>query len=372
MLLNGGDCGMKAFLASVLLFCLFTVTCSCVDISAESAILYEPLSDTIIYAKNIDKRREIASTTKIMTSVVAIENGNTEDMVTVPKSCVGIEGTSMYLREGEKISLGDLLYGMMLRSGNDAAMTIAYHIGNGNVQKFVDMMNQKAYELGMKDTSFKNPNGLPAEGHYSTARDMAKLASYAMKKQMFKEIVSTKSKTVGGRSIANHNKLLRLYDGANGIKTGFTKAAGRCLVSSAERGGTELIAVTLKASDDWNDHIKLFNIGFSEYRFADIINTGDVISQVPVVGGEANSVSAVAAGSSAIFENNDKAGKIQKRIKIPHFLYAPICKGDIIGEIEYTLDGNVIESLEIASSDTVEILKEENFIEKLIRFFRRK
>lgn len=363
---------MKAVASVVMiLICLSGTICSALDVSATSAVLYEPRSETVLYTKNADKVMEIASTTKIMTAVVALERVRLDDVVTIPKQCTGIEGTSLYLKEGEKLTVSDLLYGMMLRSGNDAATAIAYHVG-GNVENFVGLMNRKAYELGMVNTSFKNPSGLPAEGHTSTAKDMAKLAAYAMKNPKFAEIVSSRTKNVPGRSLSNHNKLLRIYDGANGIKTGFTKSAGRCLVSSAERDGTELIAVTLKAPDDWNDHMKLFDMGFSNYGFADVLDAGEEIASVSVVGGDCSKVSALSAGNVAIYEHKDKLGRVKRIVKLPRFLYAPICKGDIIGEVEYILDGKVIESAGIVSSDSVGILKKENFAEKFLRFFRRK
>lgn len=363
---------LKLICSIIISVSVLLTTCLAVEVSARSAILYEPETGTVLYSKDSETKREIASTTKIMTAVVVLENAELSDIVSVHKSCVGIEGTSMYLQENEKLSVSDLLYGLLLRSGNDAAVTLAYHVGNGDVSRFVDMMNETAERIGMKNTTFMNPNGLPADGHVSTAYDMAVLTAYAMNIPEFAEVVSTKEKTVAGRLLTNHNKLLRMYDGANGVKTGYTKAAGRCLVSSAERNGMSLIAVTLSAPDDWDDHANLLDFGFNNFSVYKSPKAGEAIAEVAVVGGEnTNRISAVLAGEISLIETRGTDRGIKQEVYLPRFLYAPITRGDIIGEIKYVKDGEVIATASLVSCDSVGVYKKDGFFDRLFSFFRR-
>ncbi len=346
---------------------IFSLICSCfaIELSAHSAILYEPKTETVLFEKNADEARAIASTTKIMTAVVVLENVLLSDVVTVPQSCVGVEGTSMYLKKGEKLTVEDLLYGMLLQSGNDAAETLAYYAGGGSREKFVQMMNRTADKIGMKNTSFKNPSGLPDDEHYSTAEDMARLAAYAIKIDSFADIVSTYEKKVSGRYLKNHNKLLKLYDGANGFKTGFTKAAGRCLVSGAEREDMQLIAVTLSAPDDWNDHRKLLDFGFENF---DLYSNSQKSFNVDVVGGERMTV-CVKSINDAIFLTK-KGSDVSEIIYLPKFIYAPINYGDSVGKIEYYVDGVLKDSIEIKAVENVEEERSKTFFDKLFDFFK--
>ncbi|WP_445612616.1 D-alanyl-D-alanine carboxypeptidase family protein [Geobacillus sp. YF-1] len=247
-------------------------------VSAKSAILMEQHSGRVLFAKDAYTKRRIASITKIMTAVLAIESGKMDDLVTVSARAVRTEGSSIYLRQGEKIKLRDLVYGLMLRSGNDAAVAIAEHVG-GSVEGFVFLMNKKAAEIGMRDTEFANPHGLDdAENHYSTAYDMALLMQYAMKNSEFRRISGTKVYRApappgeeGARVWRNKNKLLTsLYEYCTGGKTGYTKRAHRTLVTTASKDGVNLIAVTLDAPDDWNDHIAMYEYGFSHYHIANV------------------------------------------------------------------------------------------------------
>jgi D-alanyl-D-alanine carboxypeptidase (penicillin-binding protein 5/6) len=240
-------------------------------VSAQAAILVDIESGRILFEKNSDQPLRIASITKIMTAIVAIENGVLSDKVVTSKNAYRVEGSSIYLRLGEKLSLEDMLYGLMLRSGNDAAVAIAEHIG-GSLDGFIYLMNQKAEELGMTQSVFNNPHGLDDhEEHYSSARDMAVLTAYAMKNETFATIVGTKRKTAPlegekwDRIWHNKNRMLTKYPYADGVKTGFTKRAKRTLVSSATKDGHSLVAVTLNAPDDWNDHIHMFEYGFNEF-----------------------------------------------------------------------------------------------------------
>ncbi|KKX56926.1 D-alanyl-D-alanine carboxypeptidase family protein [Brevibacillus sp. FSL L8-0520] len=252
-------------------------------ISAEAAALIDVASGRILYSKNGSKKMRIASLTKTMTAIVAIENGRLEDIVSVPKEAVGVEGSSIYLKNGEKLTLEELLYGLMLRSGNDAAVTVAHHIG-GSVPGFVYLMNEKAAMIGMSHTNFTNPHGLDDSNmHYSTAEDMAKLSAYALKNPVFRQIVSTKVKNISwegeeyDRRLQNKNKLLHLYQGADGVKTGYTKLAKRCLASSATRDGRQLATITLNAPDDWNDSMALMDWGFQQFSNVTVVEKGEIV-----------------------------------------------------------------------------------------------
>lgn len=253
------------------------------DVSAEAAALIDVASGRILYAKNGSKKMRIASLTKTMTAIVAIESGRLQDVVTVPKEAVGVDGSSIYLKQGEKLTLEELLYGLMLRSGNDAAVAVAHHVG-GSVPGFVYLMNEKAALIGMTHTNFTNPHGLDDSNmHYSTAEDMAKLSAYALHNPVFRQIVSTKVKSISwegekwDRRLQNKNKLLHLYNGADGVKTGYTKLAKRCLASSATRDGRQLAAITLNAPDDWNDSMKLLDWGFEHFAVSRVVTKGQTV-----------------------------------------------------------------------------------------------
>lgn len=252
------------------------------SVNAQAAILMDATTGRVLYAKNENKGMKIASLTKIMTAIIAIEQGKLTEPVKVSSRAVGVEGSSIYLKEGEKISLKTLLYGLMLRSGNDAAIAIAEHIG-GSVSGFVYLMNEKAEHLGLTQTSFANPHGLDDEKHYSSAKDLAILTSYALKNPVFREIVQTEVKKVPWpgekwhRKFYNKNKLLRLYKGADGVKTGYTKSARRTLVTSATKNGRQLVSVTLNDPNDWEDHMQLFNYGFSHFSLQKIMTKGKIV-----------------------------------------------------------------------------------------------
>jgi len=251
-----------------------------VETNAEAAALIDVASGRILFSKAGDKRMRIASTTKIMTAIIAIEHGHLADKVTVSKLAFGKEGSSIYLKLGEEMSLSDLLYGLMLRSGNDAATAIAEYVG-GSQEGFVYLMNRKAEEIGMTRSHFANPSGLDASDHYSTADDMARLAAYALKNPIFREVVKTKSKQVSREGEpwdtvwTNKNKMLSLYPGSDGVKTGFTQLSRRCLVSSATRDGQQLAAVTLNDGSDWADHSRMLDYGFKNYPLQIAVKKGE-------------------------------------------------------------------------------------------------
>ena len=252
-------CG--ALLALGLLLTLLPCRAEAVQLSAAAAILMDADSGEVLYEKDAARRMRIASTTKIMTALVVLEHARLTDTITVTGDHM-VEGSSMYLKPGETVMVEELLYGLMLCSGNDAALALADCCGG--LETFVAAMNDKAAALGMTDTSFVNPNGLDDENHYSTARDMAVLAAYAAQDPTFRRICSTRTATVGGRTMTNHNKLLSQVEGCIGMKTGYTRAAGRTLVSCAEREGRRLVAVTLCDGNDWADHKALYEMGFAE------------------------------------------------------------------------------------------------------------
>ena len=232
------------------------------QVSAKSAALLDGTTGELLYEKNGDQRALIASTTKIMTGLLVCEAGDLDRTVTVPETAAGTEGSSMYLKSGETLTRRELLYGMMLHSGNDAALTLAISI-SGSEAAFVRQMNRRACALNLTQTHFANPHGLDSGENYSTALDLARLAQAALQNEQFRAVVSTKTITCAGRTLTNHNKLLWRYDGCIGVKTGYTRHAGRILVSAAERGGRMLIAVTISDPDDWRDHVSLLDYGFA-------------------------------------------------------------------------------------------------------------
>ena len=362
----------KRLFTALILLCFFVSHSCAIDVSAKSAILYEPETKTVLFEKDSKTERPIASTTKILTALVALQHADLSETVTVPRAVVGTEGTSMYLKENEKLSVSDLLYGLLLRSGNDAASALAYHIGKGDTGRFTEMMNRTARDIGMKNSCFKNPSGLPEEGHFSTAYDMALLASRALENPLFSEIVATKEKTVAGRLLSNHNKMLRLYEGANGVKTGFTKAAGRCLVSSAERNGMTLVAVTLSAPDDWDDHTEMLDYGFDNFALKKYSSENIELPELPVAGGTLDGVSVNVCGELSFLTEKSKENGVKAEIILPRFVYAPITSGDVVGEIRYVLNGENLGSLSVVSCDTVTEYKSKSFIRKILDFFGRK
>lgn len=313
-------------------------------LSASSAVLYDPLTKTVITGVQEDARRGMASTTKIMTALVALELYELDQAVEIKPEWCGAEGSSMYLRAGEMLTVSDLLYGLMLSSGNDAAVALSC-IYSGDSSDFVGLMNAKALELGLADTHFDNPSGLDSETHYSTAHDMAVLTAAAMENETFRAIVSTKSIQIGERILTNHNKLLSMMDGAEGVKTGFTKKCGRCLVSSASRMGRRLIAVTLNAPDDWNDHIALMNEGFGRFEVQKVLSAGE-IGSVTVAAGER--CRTVGLYIEEDFSCALAAGE-QPEVTLcgPRVVYGPIDGGEQYGVVRVTLGDAVLNELPV-------------------------
>ena len=325
-------------------------------VSARHAYVLDALSGRVLYEKSPNERSLIASTTKIMTALIVCEQCNVLDRMRIPKEAVGIEGSSMYLQEGEVLTLQELLYGLMLSSGNDAAVALAIYCG-GTVEGFSQLMNDKARNLGLKGTHFENPNGLDAPDHYSTARDLAVLAAYAMENPIFRQTVSTKNLHMGQRCLTNHNKLLWRVEGADGVKTGYTKAAGRILVSSATRDSRRLIAVTIDDPDDWDDHAALLEQGFSRYAPKQIVTRGQLIETIEVAGGEGTHVQILAGEdfTYALAEGENP----QLMLPGPGFTYAPAVEGAEAGTAYVLLNGKTIGRIPVTYGQTVEQTEEE-------------
>ena len=333
-------------------------------VSAKRAYVLDAVSGRVLYEKNPDERSLIASTTKIMTALIICEQCNVLDRMRIPKEAVGIEGSSMYLQEGEVLTLQELLYGLMLRSGNDAAVALAIYCG-GTVEGFAELMNDKARNLGLKNTHFENPNGLDSPGHYSTARDLAVLAAYAMENPIFRKTVSTKSLMLGQRYLTNHNKLLWRVEGADGVKTGYTKAAGRILVSSAARNGRRIVAVTIDAPDDWNDHASLLEAGFSRYHVRQLVAKGQLVDTLEVIGGASEKVQVLAAEDFSYAVAPEE--KPQLMLPGPGFVYAPAVEGADAGLAYVLIEGKAVGKVPVIFGETIEQLPEEekSFLQKL-------
>lgn len=366
---------ITAILAAIFLFRIlfFTDVSASTENSAQSAVVIDAESGKILYEKDAHTRRGMASTTKIMTALVALENSSLDTLVTVDPRACGVEGSSIYLFENEKITMESLLYALMLQSANDAAEAIAYAI-SGSIEAFVALMNEKADEMGLTATHFDNPHGLDGETHYTTAYELALIAAKALENEIFAEIVSTVKKSIplhngeATRLLVNHNRLLREYDDIIGVKTGFTKKCGRTLVSAAQKNGIRLICVTLNDGNDWADHRMLLNHGFSLYEENQIVDTDECSYTVPVCGGEKSSV-CVKNNSplSAILPKNH--GEIVSVTELPRFLYAGIEKGDIIGKTVFYADGIKIGEVLLYAQDTVSIKREEKNFWKIIFSF---
>ena len=321
-------------------------------ISAEKAIVLDAVSGRVIFQRNADQRSLIASTTKIMTALIVCEQCNVLDRMRIPKEAVGIEGSSMYLKEGEVLTLQELLYGLMLSSGNDAAVALAIYCG-GTVEGFAELMNDKARVLGLTGTHFVNPNGLDAPDHYSTARDLAVLAAYAMENPIFYKTVSAKTVTVGERYLHNHNKLLWRVQGADGVKTGYTQAAGRILVSSATRNDRRLICVTINDPNDWSDHAKLLEEGFSRFEQRKVVSAGDLLGCLEVAGSAGEKVRILAAEDFCYALTPEERPQIM--LPGPGFVYAPVAEGADAGYAYVLVEGKAVGKVAAVYGQTVEV-----------------
>ena len=357
-------------------FSIFSLPTYALSLSAKSAILIEAQGGEVIYEKNACVPLSMASTTKIMTATVALESGCDLDIKhKIPPEALGIEGSSIYLTDGEELSLRELLYALLLESANDASVAIAI-ICYGSLENFVEKMNEKSTELNLTNTHFENPHGLDSENHRSSALDLAILAKYALQNELFAKIVSTRTYKIGGentlpRTLVNHNKLLRLYEGASGVKTGYTKKTGRCLVSSASRGGVSLIAVTLNAPNDWRDHTSLFDYGFSLYEAVKLCQIGDYTVELEVLGGEKSTV-LLSNDSSLSYTNRRGDGEFYAVLHSPEIISAPIREGDTLGKVVFYKNDEKIGETSLVSLENIKKKEEKRFLQGLIDYGKNK
>lgn len=343
------------------------------ETSAASAVLISACDSNIIYAKNENEKRSMASTTKIMTALISLEEANIDDKkVKITDEMVRIEGSSMGLMPGNVITISNMVKGMMMCSGNDAANSLAISIA-GSPAKFAERMNEKASQIGMKNTHFVTPSGLDSDEHYSTSYDMAILGAYAMENPNFRNIVAQKHMKVNFiepdeiHCYKNHNRLLSLYDSCTGIKTGFTKKSGRCLVSCAEKNGVRLVAVTLNDGDDWRDHQKMFDYGFSMLSSIKLDDSTIKLS-IPVVGGISDETNIIGGNSTELTILNKDVDKIERTIEMPNFLYAPLCKGQIVGKVIYKIDDKVVATNDLIVQEDNKLFIKDSIISKICYF----
>lgn len=335
-------------------------------VSAKAAVVIEQETGKIIYEKNAHSQLPMASTTKIMTAICTIENINTNIPVTVSDKAVGIEGSSVYLKKGEVITVKELLYGMMLNSGNDAAVALAMAV-SGSVEEFCTLMNETAKNIGAKNTNFTNPSGLYEDNHYTTAYDLALISAYALKNPLFQKIVSTKEAKIsmgsdGSRYLKNHNKLLWLYDGCTGVKTGFTKKCGRCLVSSARKDAATLIAVTLNAPNDWADHQKMLDYGFSALTKSVVATKGEFAATLNSNG----------FALPLHFDKNIEVAAVRPdEVEVSYTLNSnvvlPIYSGHTLGRAVFKYNGRIIASSDLVAKKDVPSVVPKSFTQVFIK-----
>ena len=373
---------LKTALGVLLAFCvavssMYSASADVPEVSAYAYTLYCVNTGEFMLSKNGDVRLPMASTTKIMTAILGIEmlQADEEETVVTVTEDMYAEGSSMYLNSGEKILMSDLVGGMLMVSGNDAANAIALSVG-GSFEGFQNLMNQKAREIGLENTSFVTPSGLDAEGHYTTAEDLAKLMQYCMENSLFREIDCNRSITVNfiepsdkSQTYYNENKLLREYEYCIAGKTGYTQKAGRTLVSCAEKDGIRLIAVTLNDGDDWNDHKNMFDYGFECLSLEKLEMNFDGLS-VPVVGGIAENVGLDVGEQPSVCVDGDEGEEPEVVYKIPEFVYAPVKEGEKVGVIEYYKNGVYSGQSDVTAAGTVGYKEvTTSFVDNVVSFF---
>lgn len=317
-------------------------------ISAGAAAVMHVETGTMVFEKNADTPMLIASTTKIMTALVVLEHCGLAEPVEILPDYTAVEGSSMYLHPGETYTVEELLYGMMLASGNDAATALACHTA-GSIEAFAQLMNDKAAELELENTAFRNPHGLDADGHHSTAHDLAVLACYAMQNEQFRTIVSTNSITIGTQTYTNHNRLLRTYPGALGVKTGYTEAAGRILVSCAQRDNTQFVCVTISDPNDWDDHTRLLDWAFDEYEYREVVSS-ETAYALPVLSGADELCTIRPESEVSLFLKKDTP--VDMQVSLPRYVFAPVVRGAAVGSLTITpADGGAVEVPLVYGSD---------------------
>ncbi|WP_094602821.1 D-alanyl-D-alanine carboxypeptidase DacB [Sporomusa silvacetica DSM 10669] len=323
------------------------------ELTAKAAIVMEASTGKVLYSRNANERRYPASTTKVITLITALEYGNLDDNVTASPNAATTEGSSLWLSPGEQLKLRDMLYGIMLVSGNDATVAVAEHI-SGSVEGFAKLMTEKAHALGAVNSNFVNTSGLPDERHYTTAYDLAKITAYGYKNPLFTQIVSTKQKIIPwpgkdhDRDLYNENRMLWLYDGANGVKTGYTDAAGRCLVSAANRNGIQIVAIVLDSERMWDDSIKLLDYGFAQLKQVPVITKGDILKTVKIKEGKASNIKLLAANDIILPIADNEHDKFTTVVEAPAKITAPIAVGQKLGTVKIMYN-----NVEVANTDLI-------------------
>ncbi len=366
-------------LTACCLFCSAVFPCYAqkeISVSAKAAVLMDAESGMVLWEKNADQRMGMASTTKIMTALTVLKLTRPENTVVIPRKAVGIEGSSVYLCEGERLTVEQLLYALILSSANDAAAALAIHC-SGSIEAFADQMNALARELGLKDTHFVNPHGLYDEAHYTTARELGIITSAALENRLLSKIFATKKATIpfdtedGGRLLVNHNKMLSYYDGAIGVKTGFTKSTGRCLVSAAEREKMTLICVTLNAPDDWRDHTALLDYGFENFRRAVIADVGEYTFELAVTGAKKDTVTLTNTQPLVLTlprGNED----VEYTVLAPcRFAFAPVTRGDTLASVSVSAYGQTATSALVAAETLTALEAESSIWRKILNIFKK-
>ncbi len=354
-----------AWLCIILLVYLFV---PCAFAESGAFLVMDGRTSQILEGENHDTKLPMASTTKIMTALVVLESVSLNESVEITAESVGVEGSSLYVKTGERYTVEQLLYALMLRSANDCAVALAIHCG-GTVDAFVEMMNQRAYSIGLTNTHFKNPNGLPVNGHYTTAKELALIMLEAMKHPDFRSITGSKYYEINGQRIVNHNKLLSLYKDCIGGKTGYTVEAGRCLVTVAQRDGVPLICVTLGRRDDWNIHASAYDRWFSDIQDVVLAEKESLYFDLPIAGGGTVQAFNCNRVSVKMFDSNTTVDRI---VKSGPFIYGNKVAGDVVGTVEFWCNGVRISESPLVLAQEVQVLvKKELFITRIFRFFRR-
>ncbi|MCL4440213.1 MAG: D-alanyl-D-alanine carboxypeptidase [Firmicutes bacterium] len=364
----GKNCRQAVIIVVLLSFVLFVPKALACDrytlgsqpyLSGDAAILMDAKTGQVLYAKNPFKKRPPASTTKVMTALLAIETGRLNDTVTISPKAARTEGSSMYLSTGEVFTMSDLLYGALLKSGNDACVAIAEHIA-GSVEGFAVLMNIKALAIGALNTNFVNPHGLPDENHYTCAYDLALIARRALANRTFSDIVSTKDRLIDlpgngwDRRLENTNQLLWRYLWADGVKTGTTNAAGQCLVSSASKGSRQLVAVVLRSGDRWTDSITMFEYGFNHYEYSQVAVAGAGVGNYKVLDGVEEYMPVAYGADLGVLVPVQNPKALTKRVSIQPDITAPVKKGQVIGEASYFANGCFAGKVNLVSAADIE------------------
>jgi len=356
----------KAIVSMIVLLFLSFITTSVVfaatdypNITAKSAIVIDAATGKVLYSKNAEERRYPASTTKIMSLIVALEHGNLDDLITASANAASTEGSSLWLTQGESLKMLDLLYGIMLISGNDATVAVAEHI-SGSVDKFAKLMTEKAHAIGAKDTNFTNSSGLPDPNHFTTAHDLARITAYGYKNPLFTQIVSTEHKvlppTVKGdtRDLYNENKMLWFYEGGNGVKTGYTDAAGRCLVSGAKRNNIQLIAVVLDSETMWDDSKALLDFAFAQLKPETVFDQGDILKTMRVANGKSEVIKLIADSSIVLPVSEKDKDELSTVIDAPNVIEAPITKGQKLGVARVFYNNTEVAAVNLIADQNVD------------------